>query len=133
MNYGIVSLFPALFDYQFLAIGILRIAVGLLALAAGYRHLKGYVEQTPDQNASPRAVRITVGNILVIAGLLLTVGLYTQGAAIVAAVMWVGAAIISLKRRELFFLHTATYLFIALVCLSFLFLGPGAFAIDLPV
>lgn len=133
MNHGIVSLFPALFDYQFLAIGILRIAVGLLSLAAGYRHLKGRAEGALEQSSSPRAVRTIVGGVLIIAGLLFIAGLYTQGAAIAGTVMWIGAAIVSLKRHELFFLHAATYLFIALVCLSFLFLGPGAFAVDLPV
>ncbi|MHB8652218.1 MAG: hypothetical protein ACYC8S_03760 [Minisyncoccota bacterium] len=134
MDHGIVSLFPSLFTYQFLVIGVLRMAAGLLAISAGYRHLARRATNNPPQSRDGKAVVQTAGGTaLVIAGILFVVGLYTQGAAIALSILWTSAATISLKRREPFLRFSAIYFFIALVSLSFLFLGPGAFAIDLPL
>lgn len=134
MDHGIVSLFPSLFAYQFLAIGVLRMAMGAVTFFAGYRHLSTRTEKSASQTKKTSSLaKMSVGALLVVAGLLLILGLYTQAAAIVASILWVGAAIVSLKRRESLPQFATIYFFVALVSLSFLFLGPGAFAIDLPL
>src|SRR3989339_1393494 len=80
MDIGIVSIFPSLFDYEFLAVGILRIGLGLLVLSVGSRMLTW--AKTPQSDAR------LLGGSASIVGLALAVGIYTQIAAILAGIIW---------------------------------------------
>jgi len=75
-----------------------------------------------------------VSSIEGIAGVLLVIGFYTQGAAVVTGALMTVATFI--KWRKPSALHRNTmdfYIILAVVSFSLLFLGPGAFAIDLPL
>ncbi|MHB1118357.1 MAG: DoxX family protein [Minisyncoccota bacterium] len=134
-----VSLFPSLFDYSFLAIGILRITLGLIVIGFAYTNtFKGRA----DTLAFFEKLRIRPANIFLkiavgielLMGILLTLGYYTQAAALVAGVLMSLVALIKWHRPNLLPHNTAAfYLLLAVVSFTLLFIGPGAFAFDLPL
>lgn len=124
MDLGILSVFPSLFDYSFLATAVLRIALGLLLISTGSRMLAR--EQSPQSDT--RALGVSASVI----GLALTIGFYTQIAAIFASVLWGVIAFHAPRKTETPVNIRAVYAFLALVSLTLLFFGPGAFAVDLP-
>lgn len=116
---------------------MLRIAVGLLFIRFGYlklfkekdRYLAFFHALVPSTS---QRVFSFVSILELILGVLLLAGLYTQGAAIAVAVIMLGAVIIKLRKPSLLRNDIEFYALIGLVSLALLFLGPGAFAIDLP-
>lgn len=138
MSDGVVSLFPSLFDYQFIAIGVLRIALGFLFIRFGYlklfkekdRYLAFFHAVVPSTS---QRIFSFISVLELLLGILLVVGLYTQGAAIGVTIIMLGAVIIKLRKPSLLRNDIEFYALIGIVALALLFLGPGAFAIDLPL
>lgn len=124
MDIGMVSIFPSLFDYEFIAVGILRIGLGLLVLSAGSRMLTW--AKTPQSDARALGISATI------VGLALTVGIYTQIAAILAGIIWSIVAFHAPRKTEAPVDIRVVYAFLALASLLLVFFGPGALAIDLP-
>lgn len=135
----IVSLFPAFFDYQLLGIFAIRVALGALFIYLWYEkavHARAnhfhFFEKLGLRPA--KIYHNIVSYVEGIIGALLFVGLYTQGAAIAAGVLMVATAIIKWKNPEVSLKNGVEfYIMLAVVSFSLLFLGPGAFAIDLPL
>lgn len=124
MELGVLSVFPSFFDYSFLATAVLRIALGLLLLSAGSRMLAR--ERSPQDDT--RALGVAASII----GLALTVGFYTQIAAILAGIVWSIIALHAPRKTEAPVNIRGVYAVLALTSLLLIFFGPGAFAVDLP-
>ena len=119
----ILSLFPSLLTYQMIGIFIIRIALSLTFLRLGYRiafHLQ-----------LKKSWLKSVGWVAMIVGLLLLIGLYTQAAALLAALMMLSLVVREIRHRQ--FDNLNYHLLVLVIALALLTLGPGAFAIDLPL
>lgn len=124
MDLGTLSIFPTLLDYDFLAAGVLRVALGLLLVSLGSRFFARTRSKESDTS--------TLGIAASIVGLALTIGFYTQIAAILAGVIWSIVAFHAPRKAETPVSMPVLYGFLALASLLLLFFGPGPFAVDLP-
>ena len=125
------SLFPELLDYSLLATTLLRITAGFIFLLVGL-HLLTTLHKIAMSTRMAHIAGVTYGLVEVLVGALLTLGVYTQGAALAGMVL----ALLGFKSRgatraTLGEQHARLLLFI--VCLALLFQGPGIFAVDLPL
>lgn len=134
-----LSLFPSIFDYQMLGIFMLRVTLGLIFVYFWYEKVTHQrverIEFFEKLGLHPAKVYFAVVSSLEgIAGLLLVAGLYTQGAAIVTGSLMILATITKWRRPEALHRNTIEfYIILAVASFALLFLGPGAFAIDLPL
>lgn len=108
-----LSLFPRLLDLQFYAPLLLRLALGAFFLIHGYPKLF-------------KAQLRFIGLLEFIAGILLIIGLFTQVAALVLAIELLIIIVWFKRGQELDFV-------LLIMALTLLVLGPGAWAIDLPL
>lgn len=134
-----LSLFPAFFDYQLLGIFLLRVALGFVFFRLWYTQITKHRADgfTFFQKLHLRPSKLffwlfsTIGGL---ASVLLIIGLYTQGAAIATWLFMFIATFIKWLRPEILQRNTLSFYFIlSIASLSLLFLGAGAFAVDLPL
>lgn len=134
-----VSLFPHLLDYQMLGIFMIRATLGLIFVSFAYekivheRHVRTeFFEKLKLRPAKVFFWAVTLAELF--AGIGLTVGLYTQASAIITGTLMTLASFIkhhhphSLPQNTIEF-----YIILAVASFALLFLGAGAFAIDLPL
>lgn len=134
-----VSLFPHLFDYSFLAIGVLRITLGLIFIWFAYS--KVFYERVEriaffeKLKMRPAIVFFSlVSGAEFITGVGLVVGFYTQLAALITGSLMTLATLIKANRPHALPYNTIEfYILLAVVSFVIMFIGPGAFAFDLPV
>lgn len=112
-----LSLFPSLFDYSFFGITFLRVVLALVIAWCAWEKPK---EQWP--------MKLVQGIIAV----LLLIGLFTQAAALLLAIIATANLIMKKENRNNRDWVTSRVLIIALALALVLF-GPGAWAIDLPL
>lgn len=130
--------FPDLLTYSLLAPFILRLVVGFVFIDLGFFVLKS---EKGRWLTSFKALRIPkeelgikiFGYLQIISGLMLLVGFYTQIVALVLAVITFFETYIEYKEPVLLKRNFVFYLLLLAICLSLLFSGAGAFAIDLPL
>lgn len=133
------SLFPALLDFQMLGIFMLRITLGFIFVYFCYEKLflfrKDQIHFYEKLGLRPAKIfSLIVAAIEGITGVLLVIGLYTQGAAVVAGALMSLATLIKWRTPSALPKNTNDfYVILAVVSFSLLFLGAGAFAIDLPL
>jgi uncharacterized membrane protein YphA (DoxX/SURF4 family) len=126
------SLFPELFFLAPVVVGLLRATVGIYFVVLALR-LFTVLRTRETRSHGFKAIFWWVYGLLQLGiGLLLFVGLYTQGAAIAAIVLSFLALESELSgkspRGE-----RPMYVLLLIISFSLLFLGPGAFAIDVPL
>ena len=125
------SFFPELFDFAMVGTFFIRATAGLFFFMLGERLLRSLRENTPTKK-SGRVVGYLYGTAQVLLGALLVVGLFTQGAALAGIVASVVFLVSDAKRGS----HPSeryVHILLMAICASLLFLGPGAFAHDLPL
>jgi hypothetical protein len=125
------STFPALLDFSQIAVTFLRITVGLFFLLFGLR-LTLVAWSIKEKNFAVRFVGVLYGLAKLLTGVFLTLGAYTQIAAIVGAILssltfFQGFSSFNFKSAQ------QVQLLLFVLCLAFLFLGPGLFSIDIPL
>lgn len=118
-----LSLFPSLLAFEQLAPFLLRLTLGAVLIFWAYGKIKARSDWKPT----------TLGLIEAVAGLLLIVGFMTQLGALVALIILAVKLIKKLQTRSLFTNGVNYYFILFVISLSLLFMGPGAFAIDLPL
>lgn len=134
-----VSLFPSLFDFQMLGIFALRVTLGLIFVWFWYkkvfRQRAERIHFFEKLGLRPAVLYFAlVTHIEGIAGVLLVIGLWTQGAVIVTGILMILATLIKFFKPSALPKNTIEfYLILATVSFSLLFLGAGAFAFDLPL
>ena len=134
-----VSMFPTLLDYDFVAISVLRIVLGLIFI--GFAYLKFFRERPARiaffEKLGMRPAIVFFGlvtGVELLAGVLLVVGAFTQIAALVAGIIMTLATAIKIKRPEALPFNTLDfYIILAVASFVMIFIGPGAFAVDLPL
>lgn len=129
----IVTPFPTLLFYSFFAPTLLRIILGLFAIALAVAKQKSNdVSSDIPQNQTKKYVDYGIRILFFIAGFLSIVGLYTQIAMLVLIVLFV----IGLIKQEWIFqrqVSRSEIILILVIALSLLISGAGAFAIDYPL
>jgi len=134
------SIFPELLTFTFFAPLLLRVAVGTLFFWMGYKHLTKERRTAEESVLHGRkwgplsSVFIwSLGTVEILAGGALFIGLYAQVAALAGVLL--SALHIKLHRcYSTFSPYPKTYyLLLAVICLSLILTGAGAFAFDLPL
>jgi uncharacterized membrane protein YphA (DoxX/SURF4 family) len=132
-----LSLFPGLLFLAPLATTILRVAAGLAFIYIAYRMIV-----TREKICSVHV--IIVGHVrewmvwvsafvTLVIGILLCVGLWTQGAAVVGMLISLKHGLGVRGYSSILPLSGTAYFLLFVICLSLLFSGAGAFSIDLPL
>lgn len=129
-NLSILSAFPQLFDYSIFAVTGLRLVFGLWFLTYGYSTL--FKKGSQEANKLPSFEKI-VYSIALVSGLFTFIGLFTQISILVGLFILLLNWYIEVKSKTPNKQIFAFGLYIAIIGLALLFLGPGAFAIDLPL
>lgn len=120
------SLFPELFTYHILAVTVLRVTLGVYVLLLGSRLLA-----RARTRATPALGMWVVGIIHVVLAGLLIVGLYTQAAAL--GVMCFLSLATNRRLQQFQGGSAGVLVLLFMIAFALLFLGPGAFAVDLPL
>ncbi|MBT3282907.1 DoxX family protein [bacterium] len=136
-----LNIFPDLLFLQILAPFILRIALGVMFIWIGYSYLfKDRVAAIALlSNKWPKIAKPSIlfgGGFAIVTGLLLIVGLFTQGAAIAGALIAMDALFAKFLYKEfdkVVKYSKMFYILILIISLSLIVSGAGAFAIDLPL
>jgi uncharacterized membrane protein YphA (DoxX/SURF4 family) len=134
----ILNTFPNLLTFGQLSPFFLRVVLGLIVIDLGVLKLgKEHVAwrelfETINLRPSRFFVKL-LAYIELIGGFMLIIGSYTQLVAIVFSILFLCEAILeyrepTLEKRDLTF-----YVLVFTISLSLIFLGAGAFAIDLPL
>lgn len=133
-----LNLFPSLLSYAMLGPFLLRLVLGLIFIDLGLLKFKG---EKKRWLATFEAMRLRpadffvplYGFVQVTGGILLLIGLWTQGAALVFAILsfcelYVEWSSATLLKRDFTF-----YLLVFTISLSLVFTGAGAYAFDIPL
>lgn len=133
-----LNIFPELLNYGLLAPTIIRITLAITLLFIGYEtvfskrlNFLSYFEAKKYPLAKLLPIKLGVAEI--IAGLFLLFGFFTQVAAL--ATVFLSLMLMYIENRDEKILpHSLTfYLIIAILSVTLLFSGAGAFAIDIPL
>ncbi|PJC21574.1 MAG: hypothetical protein CO060_03355 [Candidatus Yonathbacteria bacterium CG_4_9_14_0_2_um_filter_43_16] len=125
-----LSLFPSLLDFQMLGVFMLRATLGLIFVYFWYEKVTHQrAERThffEKLGLRPSKVYFwTVSSVEGIAGSLLVVGLYTQGAVLATGTLMLVAALIKWRKPSALPRNTIEfYIILAVVSFSLVFLGP---------
>lgn len=129
--------FPDLLAFGLIAPLLLRLAVGALFLNAGLKKLRRttwVTELFARLNLTPASsYAIGFGILEVASGLLLVVGLFTQIAALVTALISLFALYCKRTHPEQTPGSSGAFLLLFVISLSLLFSGAGFLAFDLPL
>jgi uncharacterized membrane protein YphA (DoxX/SURF4 family) len=120
------SLFPYLFTYEQVAPLIIRVVLGVTLAYFGYQKIKNRGTSSGSNTARYGAIEIFIALFLVI-------GLWTQLAALINAIILIVK--IGFKIRHKQFLNDGInyYILLLTMALSLLFTGAGFLAFDLPL
>jgi len=121
-----LSLFPELLNYSALAPVLLRLALG------GTFLLYGLSELIRPHYLPPVLARI-IGVWEALIGSFIIIGLFTQVVSLLAILELLGYLAIRLKNKERMPIPVDYLLVMLAIAISLLLLGPGLWAIDLPL
>ncbi|MEK7207938.1 MAG: DoxX family protein [Patescibacteria group bacterium] len=128
---------PDLLAFGLLAPFLLRVTLGLVFLDFGWNKLRRKDEKAAFFESlgwRPGArYALVLGIVEVVCGLALLVGVYTQIAALAAAVILAGALYLKQKHREKWPHDRRLFLLLLVISLSLIFSGAGFLAFDLPL
>lgn len=135
MEIHIYSLFPELFDYILAVPLLLRVVLGGYLLYLGYSTLAHTPTQTLPLLAQQKRLGLirTIGATELLIGVCLTLGIFTQAAAIGAAILSSAATAYQSEYPASLDQSTVFYIFSFAIAMSILVLGPGVYSIDLPL
>lgn len=132
-----LNFFPQLLDFSFYGPTLLRLALGAIFLAHGYQKLAGdksqfvgWLESMKFRPGKFWAWLVTLVEFL--GGIALVVGFWTQLVALVLAIQFL-IIILWFKRGQKFIGGWEFDFLILLSLLALLVLGPGVWALDLPL
>ena len=134
-----LSLFPQLFDFQMLGIFMIRITIGFIFVYFWYE--KVFLDRASRIDffrkiglLPARYYFWIISSLEGILGILLIIGLWTQAAGITAGILMAVATFIKWRNHAALPKNTLDfYIILSVASFALLFLGPGAFAIDLPL
>ena len=121
-----LSFFPSLLSYGQVAPFLIRLMVGGALLYFGYRKIA-------DRGDSSGSNSPTYGALEIVIGLFLVIGLFTQLAALLNAVILVIKLGFKAKQGKLLTDGINYYILLLVMAVSLIFSGPGYFSIDWPL
>lgn len=121
-----LSLFPSLFDYNVIAVGVLRVCVAIIFIIEGYKKF-------PKTRESAIFYKKIIPTIELVGGILLFIGLFTQAASTILGAVAMKNAYLERRKESDKEKRTSFYFLLFVASLSFLFLGPGLWSIDYPL
>jgi uncharacterized membrane protein YphA (DoxX/SURF4 family) len=121
-----LSLFPILLSYQQLSPFIIRVVLGITLAYFGYNKIlrKG---QSSGSNST------TYGWVEIVIAVFLIIGLWTQLAALLNAIILVIKLGFKIKEKKFLSGGINYYILLLTMAISLIFTGAGAFAIDYPL
>ncbi|MDE2038348.1 MAG: hypothetical protein KGI69_03990 [Patescibacteria group bacterium] len=119
-----LSLFPSLLTWQLAAPLMIRIVLGAVFIHWAYKELRN-----PVATIHAKGLCVIEG----LAGILIFIGLYTQGAALVAAIDLVIRLIGRISKKAFLTDGVNYYLLLLVLAASLMVTGPGFLAFDLPL
>jgi|SRR3989344_2803316 len=133
-----LSVFPDLLAYGLIAPVLLRLALGVTFLRFGWGKLRGDKEKKASffEALGLRPGKhycLALALIELAVGILLVVGLYTQVAALVAAIISGVAYHLKAKHSAHMENSRSTFFLLTIIGISLLFLGAGFWAFDWPL
>lgn len=120
------SLFPYLFTFDQAAPLVLRLVLGITLAWFGYRKIK-------QQGKSSGSNSIIYGAIEILIAIFLIIGLFTQLAALLNALILVIKIAYKIRDRKFLTDGINYYVLLLAIALAVAVLGPGWFAFDLPL
>jgi len=131
-----LSLFPQILFLSPLGTALVRVVAGIVVLSLAWNHYKNRGELSTMRFiviGGGMWVPILAAIVEAATGAALVVGLYTQAAAIIGAILAL-KSLVWKRRYSAFFplSYTAAFLLLA-VCISLIVSGAGIFAFDLPL
>ena len=121
-----LSLFPYLLSYQQLAPFLIRIVVGVTLAYFGYHKILGS-GQSSGSNSK------IYGWVEIIIAIFLIIGLWTQAAALLNAVILLIKLGWKIKEKKFLTDGINYYILLLVMAISLVFTGPGFLAIDYPL
>ena len=121
-----LSLFPSLLTYQQAGPLVIRLICGATLAWFGYQKVRGRGTSSGSNSA-------VYGYVEMFLSLFLIVGLYTQLAALLNAVILVIKLALKAKEGKLLSDGVNYYILLLAMCLSLMVTGPGFLAFDLPL
>jgi uncharacterized membrane protein YphA (DoxX/SURF4 family) len=125
-----LSLFPELFDWSWYVPLVFRLFLGVYIMHIGWRFMR-HKERRGDEEE--RFTWACLGMLFITLGLLFVVGLYVQALGSTGFALTLFALLLKYKKSHEASESVQFYLLLGLVSLSLVFLGPGPYAIDLPL
>ncbi len=130
--------FPELLTYSMIAPAILRLVAGLVFINLGRLALQG---ERNSWLVSLRALNIPrpevsvkiLGALEIVGGIMLLLGIYTQIASLLLAILTFVEAFVEYKDPAILKRSLIFYSLLFAITLSLLLSGAGAFAIDIPL
>lgn len=121
-----LSAFPFLLSYQQLAPFILRVILGITLAYFGYQKILG-------RGGSSGSNTKIYGGIEVLVSVFLIIGLWTQVAALINAVILVVKLGFKIRHKEFLTNGINYYLLLLAIAVSVMLTGAGWFAFDMPL
>jgi len=133
-----LSVFPTLLAFGIFAPLLLRVAVGVFLFLLGSKtvgthRVRGQEEVGRSFGSLGRFSVFIGGAVEVAIGLAFIAGFLTQVAALLGFIIALKLLFFRKKWPAIAPHERATYIFVALISLSLLVLGPGIFAVDMPL
>ncbi len=132
------SVFENALNYWFVAVSVLRIVIGIITIILAKRALgKERFENTQIFTSlglvPGKFFSFVFGFIMLICGVLLIIGLFTQVAALAITILSLALVLLRLTGRVLSKESNLFFVMLATVCFSLIYFGAGAIALDLPL
>lgn len=119
-----LSLFPSLLSWSQLSPFFIRLVLGLVFIFWAYKSFKNKSLSTPEK---------VFGYLEAIAGILLIIGLWVQGAALFACIKLIVCLIGKIRRKQFLTDGINYYALLLVMAISLLLTGAGFFGFDLPL
>jgi len=131
-----LSLFPQILFLSPLSATLLRVCAGLVFAYLAYFHFanrRAASEELSKLIGGASVIMPVYCVIELVVALSLVLGAWTQASALVGFIIAVKMLLIRHSLKELKPLSQLSYALLAVICLSLVFTGAGAFAFDLPL
>lgn len=134
----ILNTFPDLLTFGMLSPFLLRVVLGLIIVNLGFLKLdkekKAWQELLETIGIHPSHFFVkTLAFVEILGGALFIAGAYTQLTAIVFSILFFCEAVLEYRQPTLEKRNLTFYILVLTISISLIFLGAGAFAIDLPL
>ena len=133
-----LSIFPQLLPFTLLGIFVIRVLIGLVIFYIAYQTLftkrEIFVKKLNSlKHPFAKSSVIIIGLSTLVSSSFMVVGFLTQLSSLVCGYLLLNLMILDLGKDKVLGQTKLFYIMVSIICFSFLFLGAGFFAIDLPL